>query len=335
LTSGSSAFIWWMIPIIAFGLARLVVWIAVLATVSTTDNPFRMQGINGATQRGAAAVAAIVAGIIIATEVWALGFVLVAAGLAAVVPVALRALPRRPPWVDNTLPRPGRAYGVAIKLATTRLTIVASAFVALCCLVVMMVGTSFFGLTLALALDPGEIAVTVVTLLLTRDLASIGFGLVFHRLILKVGLPGTVMCAAGCATVGLALLAFAGTSLVVLVLAAVLQGAAVAWCIGTTNILAVGTGAESRSGAGLRIAASNIIPCVGALCLPVAFAATLQYGGPGALFAVASAIALTLGAAAFLLSRVALRPVGGNEPDALPSPSPSPRDTDIYQEDRT
>lgn len=326
-TSGSPAFVWWMIPIIAFGLTRLVVWIAVLATVSTTNDPFRMQGINGATQRGAAAAAAIVAGVIIATEVWALGFVLVAAGLAAVIPVALRALPTRPVPADDTLPSPARAYGVAIKLASTRLTILASAFVALCCLVVMMVGTSFFGLTLTRSLDPGEIAVIVVTLLLTRDLASIVFGLVFHRLILGVGLPGAIMCAAGCATAGLALLSFAGTSLVVLVLAAVLQGAAVAWCIGTTNILAVGIGPQSRSGAGLRIAASNIIPCIGALCLPLAFAATLQFGGSELLFAVASAIALILGVAAFLLSRIALRPIADAQ-----APLAS-RDSGLYQQE--
>ncbi|MBW9122087.1 MFS transporter [Microbacterium trichothecenolyticum] len=295
---------WWVIGIVVFGLTRLTVWTCILATLSTTGDPLHMQGINGATQRAAAAIAAVSAAAVIATQAWSWAFLLVAVALLVMTPLAALALRATKPPAVASLPTPAVSFAVAGRLAVRNRPIIASSMVGTSCLVVMLVGNAFFALSLVDS--PVELAVAVATLLVMRDLTSIGLGLLFRPLASRVDLGRLILIATVCGATGVAFLAVAPGETWVSVIAGCLQGAAIAWCIGATNLLAVGMGEGASRGAALRIASSTIIPGVTSFALPLVLALALGTGGAASMFFTAAGVIVVLGCAGYLVARTSV-----------------------------
>ncbi|MGC5249519.1 MFS transporter [Gordonia sp. DT219] len=288
--------VWWLLPVIMIGLTRLVAWVSILATVSTTGNPHVMQGLNGATQRGAAAVAAIVAAVVVASGIWQAAFVGVAVAMVALAPLTRSVLPSTGAGYAAG-PHPREAYGFARTVVIGDWGIRASSLVAMCAMTVMTLGNSFFALTVDGS--PHRIAIILVILLLARDVASILVGTVLPSLLIRLGIGGTVVVAGMCGSSGILMLAIPDLGWALMIVAAVLQGAAVCLCIGCTNLLAVNSTGGRPAGAGLRIAASNLIPCMGALLVPIAMGSTLQHLGRVPMFIGTALLAGGLGLVAW------------------------------------
>lgn len=306
---GQSA-LWWIAPLALFGLSRLTVWLSILATVSTTGDRLRMQGFNGATQRLAAALAAFVSAAVIAGHAWEWGYALISAACLVVVVLALAVLPRSV-RTEEPLATPRASYGVAVSLVRRDGAIQASGLAALSCMTVMLVGNSFFALTMNVS--AGELAALVAVLLVTRDLASVLMGMAFKPLVNLVGMSGTVALAVLCGAASMFVLLAAGTALPGIVCAAVLQGTSICLLIGSTNLLAVTSTGTATAGAGLRLAASQIGPSVGALLMPVILAAALGFGGTWLLYTLACGAILLLGGTALFAMRAS--PTAPNSPD--------------------
>jgi predicted MFS family arabinose efflux permease len=296
---------WWLLPVIGIGLARLVVWTSLLAAVSTSGDPPVMQGLNGATQRAAAAVAAVATAVVIGRQAWSSGYVGVAVPYAVLVPLTLIALARagrnrtgedRPDEGRERFPRPAQSYRFTAQVVVSDPAIRASSLVAMCAVTVMTLGSSFFALTLDAS--PRQVAGTLVILLLTRDVTSIATGPLLPRVLRRLGVGGTVVLATVSGAAGLAALAAPARGWPLTVAAAALQGVSICLCIGCTNLLAVGSRGRRVAGPGLRIASSNLGACAGSLLLPVGMGAVLEHGGATALFAGTAAVTAVLGAGA-------------------------------------
>ncbi len=292
ITSVGHSWLWWIVPLLLFGLTRLTVWVSILATISTTGDRLRMQGINGATQRLAAALGALVAATVIARHAWEWGYALIGTGFFALAALALVVMVR--PADDAGVSVPTRAsYGLAVQLAGRDRAIKAASMAAMSCLTLILVGNSFFALTMDVG--AGELAALVALLLVTRDVASVLIGLTFKRLVDTVGLSGTVTIAMACGVTSMGVLAVAGGTPPGIVCAAILQGTGICLLIGSSNLLAVASSGMRTGGPGLRMAASQIGPGIAALLLPVALASALEFGGAGLLYGLAGSCLLVLG----------------------------------------
>jgi len=303
---------WWLLPVIGLGLTRLVVWTSVLAAVSTSGDPHVMQGWNGATQRGAAAVAAVATAVVVGRQAWSSAYFGIAVSYALLIPLMLIVL-RRTGEGRDLLPRPAESYRFATEAVVRDPAIRASSLVALCAMTVMTLGSSFFALTLDAS--PRQVASTLAILLLTRDVSSIAVGPLLPRVLRRFGIGGTVVLATACCGAGVAALAVPAQAWPVTAVAGVLQGAAICLCIGCTNLLAVGSRGGRVAGPGLRIASSNLGACVGSLFLPIGMGAVLEHGGRTLLFASAAAVTALLGACA----RWSIRSHWLDRPPVLPS----------------
>jgi len=286
---------WWLLPVLGLGLTRLVVWTSTLATVSTSGDPHMMQGLNGATQRGAAAVAAVATAVVVARQAWSSAYFGIAVSYALLLPLSLIALHRVGEGRD-LFPRPTESYRFAAEVVIRDPAMRASSLVGMCAMTVMTLGSSFFALTLDAS--PRQVASTLAILLLTRDVTSIAVGPLLPQVLRRFGIGGTVVVATACGGVGVAALTIPTQAWPVTAVAAVLQGASICLCIGCTNLLAVGSRGGRAPGSGLRIASSNLGGCVGSLFLPVGMGAVLEHGGRTLLFASAAAVTALLGAGA-------------------------------------
>ncbi len=296
---------WWLLPVLGIGLTRLVVWTSTLAAVAEGGRPHVMQGLNGATQRGAAAVAAVAAALVVGRQAWSSAYLGIAVSYALLVPLSLVALRRRGDGAvagdgavpgGDRFPPPARSYQFAAEALASETAMRASALVGVCAVTVMTLGSSFFALTQDGS--PRKVAGTLAILLLTRDVTSIAVGPLLPPVLRRLGIGGTVVLAAGCGAAGVAVLTVPAPAWPVLVVAAILQGASICLCIGCTNLLAVGYRGRRAAGPGLRIASSNLGVCVGSLLLPVGMGAVLQHGGRTLLFAAVAAVIALVGAGA-------------------------------------
>ena len=298
---------WWLFPVLGIGLTRLVVWTSTLAAVAEAGHPHVMQGLNGATQRGAAAVAAVAAALVVGRQAWSSAYIGIAVSYALLVPLSLVALRRAGDGEGavtgdgavaggDRFPPPARSYQFAAEALASETAMRASALVGVCSVTVMTLGSSFFALTQDGS--PRKVAGALAVLLLTRDVTSIAVGPLLPPALRRLGIGGTVVLAAACGAAGVAALTVPGPAWPVLAVAAMLQGASICLCIGCTNLLAVGYRGSRAAGPGLRIASSNLGVCVGALLLPVGMGAVLQHGGRTLLFAAAAAVIAVAGAGA-------------------------------------
>jgi hypothetical protein len=312
---------WWLIPVVGVGLTRLLVWTSTLATVSTSGDPHVMQGLNGATQRGAAALAAVAAAVVVGRQAWSSAYVGIAVSYALLVPLSLIALHRTGEGRDQ-FPRPAESYRFAAEVVVRDPAMRASSLVGMCSITVMTLSSSFFALTLDAS--PRQVASTLAILLLTRDVTSIAVGPLLPRVLRRFGIGGTVVLAAACGGAGIAALTVPSRAWPLTAAAAASQGASICLCIGCTNLLAVASRGGRPAGSGLRIAASNLGGCAGSLFLPVGMGAVLEHGGRTLLFVGAAAVTALLGAGArwsigSLTSAGDRNPVGDS-----PAPPPSP-----------
>ena len=300
VAASGRSMLWWIAPLLLFGLVRLTVWISILATVSTTGDRLTMQGLNGASQRLAAAAAALISAAVIASQGWEGAYLVICAAFVLMVPLALAVLPRTATR-SGPLVTPRASYSVAVSIVRSDRAIRASGLAAMCCMTVMLVGNSFFALTMTV--DTGDLAALVAILLVTRDLSSVVIGLTFKQVVNKVGLSGTVTIAVGCAATSMLILAVSGSIIVGVVAAAVLQGTSICLLIGSTNLLAVYSSGVPTAGAALRITASQIGPSIGALIMPIVLAGALGFGGTALLYTLATVTIIVLGAIALLQMR--------------------------------
>jgi hypothetical protein len=306
---------WWLLPVLAIGLARLVVWTSVLAMVSTTGDPHRMQGLNGATQRAAAGVAAILCALVVARQAWWVAFCVIAAAFAVLAPLSRSAL-RRGPVARDATPSPRSSYGLAADLSVRDPALRAASLVALLCTGVMVLGSSFFALTLRG--DRDDIARTLAVLLLARDGVSIVVSPFLPRLLRRLGLQGTVALATASGTLGVLGLAVPLHHWAWIALTAALQGTCICLSIGCTNLLAVDTRSGRVAGPGLRIASANLAPCLGGLTLPVAMGAILGNLGSAELFVAVAAATAGFGAVALVAIRTLGMPSRVSVPASVP-----------------
>lgn len=295
---GSSSLWLWAGPILAYGLVRVAMMSALLAEVTTSGRPVEIQGLNSAAQRGAAALAAVAASALILHGAWAAGLAGVAVCLALMLPVA-----RAPLGSATTTagPRPGEAFAFGWRLVSRERAVLGSSLVALCSVVMFVVGNSFFAL--AIGTDRAGHAGLVAALLVSRDVTSIALSPVLGRIVRRIGLTASVLGVGVAGAAGLVLLVVVPPSVPVVVVSAALQGVAVSLCIATTNLLAMATRTDLPSGPSVRVAAMNAAPSTGGLALPVLLGVLL--GGPGAawMFLTAAVLVLAIGATAWWLVR--------------------------------
>ncbi len=310
---------WWLIPVVGVGLTRLIVWTSTLAVVAESGDPHVMQGLNGATQRGAAALAAVAAAVVVGRQAWSSAYFGIAISYALLIPLSLIAL-HRIGGGDDRFPRPAESYRFAAEAVVRDPATRASSLVGMCAITVMTLGSSFFALTLDTS--PRQVASTLVLLLLTRDVTSIAVGPLLPRVLRRLGIGGTVVLAAACGGAGIAALAIPSRAWAVTAIAALLQGASICLCIGCTNLLAVGSRGGRAAGSGLRIASSNLGACAGSLFIPVSMGAVLQHGGKTLLFAGVAAATLLLGASARWSIRRATPAASRNEDGDGAAPPP-------------
>jgi hypothetical protein len=292
--------LWWLLPVLAFGLGRLVVWISILTTVSTTGDAHLMQGFNGATQRGAAAAAAVACTVIIAHEAWRAAYLAIALAYGLLIPLSVVALRRTGLGLDAS-PDPKDAYRFAVTVSVHDHALRAASLVAVACTGVMILGSSFFALTLHA--PHRDVARTLAILLLARDFASILVGPLLPRLLRRLGIEGTVVLATGCGALGVLGLALPADFWAVTAVAAALQGACICLCIGCTNLLAVDPRGGLKAGPGMRIAAANLAPCLAGLVLPVAMGAILGRLGGTFLFVSVAVTTAAFGGVALMAIR--------------------------------
>ncbi|GAA5040105.1 MFS family permease [Thermocatellispora tengchongensis] len=287
----------WALPLAGYGLARGAVVTTTLAVVARSGERYRTQGLNGAAQRLAAALAAVVSVSLLAGS----GAGAAGPGLWLVVPPALAfaLLARRvrgradrddPAALTATAGARG-GYLASLRMLRREPALQASSLINLNLNTVVLLGNSFYPIALDVPAD--RLPWLVLTLLLCRDLTSVAAGPFFGRVVARVGLRGAVTVSGVCAVAGLAAVGLAGSGFAGAALGAVLHGLAGATGIGATNLLATGEGAAG--GTGLRLAATNHLNGVGMLVLPVVFGALLDLSGPRGVFltgAVASAAML-------------------------------------------
>lgn len=301
LLSGQSALWLWCLPILAYGLVRVALMSALLAEVTTSGRPVEIQGLNNVAQRGSAALAAVAATIVIAQGAWAFGMVLVALCLALMLPLA-----RAPLGTVRTDLGPDvhESFRFGWRLLSRERAVLGSSLVALCSVILFVVGNSFFAL--AVGADARGNAGLVAAFLVSRDATSILLGPVLGRTVRRIGVTAAVLWVGVFGAAGLGLLVVAPHHVPTVVVSAALQGAAASLCIATTNLLAMATATDIPSGPSVRVAAMNACPSIGGLVLPVVLGVLL--GGPGAelMFLTAAGLTLVVGVTAWLLVRNAV-----------------------------
>jgi hypothetical protein len=292
VVSYGRGFWWWLLPVVVFGLARLTVWVPLLAAVTGLPRPLRVQGVNSTVQRLAAALAAVVNAVLIGAQLWAPALVALAVTFVAI--AALAARTRGAPELPAVPPR--RSFAVGLSLLRRR-SLQASSLVAIGCTSLVLLGNSFF--PLALDAPPSQVAMAVLVLLLTRDLTSAALGPGYRRLVGRLGLKAALVAFAALGAAGLGLVVVAAGDLLVLGIGAALQGAAVTLAIGTANILATGE-FDVVAGRGIRIATTNLPNGVVSIVLPVLFGVVFDLAGIGWVFGLGALVLLGSAGAAVL-----------------------------------
>jgi MFS family permease len=304
----------WIVPLIVYGCARSSTVTTILAVVSGTGDPLRMQGFNSAAQRGAAAAGAVITAVLLARQAYGWGFAAMAgtgcyaawsAGRVAPRPAASPAARPGPPAAAGRL---RDSYRTSLSMLRRERSLQASSLINISALVTTLVGNAFY--PLALTLPPERLAIWVLVLLLCRDVTSVLLGPWFRPIARRVGLINVLVAMAVLSTGGILLVAAGGASLPVIAAAAVLQGASQCFAIGSTNLLATQSApgrVGAQAGRGLRLTATNYGNSVVALILPAALGALFDARGSRAVFLVAAGVTGAATAGAVLLARASER----------------------------
>ncbi|MGW4422452.1 MFS transporter [Streptosporangium sp. NPDC004631] len=289
--------IWlWSLPILGYGLARGTVVIVTLGVVARSGDPYRTQGFNGAAQRLASALAALLTALVVLWRGWSAGFLLMAV-LALVFAVLAWGVHGRADR-DVGVAVPARAsYRESLGMLRREKALRASSLINLNLNILVILGNAFYPITLDV--PTGELAAWLLILLLCRDLTSVVTGPWFRAVAGILGLRGVVLLSGACAVAGLLVVGVAGGTLAGVVAGAVLHGLAISMGIGSTNILATSGG---DGGTALRLTATNYANSIGSSVLPVGFGLVFDLLGPGSVFLFGAGVSLLLGARVLVLT---------------------------------
>ncbi|GAA1000138.1 hypothetical protein GCM10009555_102540 [Acrocarpospora macrocephala] len=288
----------WSLPILGYGLARGITVITTLGVVARSGDPYRTQGFNGAAQRLASALAALLTALLVLSEGWSAGFLLMAA-LALAFAWLARGVHGRADR-DAGVAVPARAsYRESLRMLRRDPALRASSLLNLNLNTLVILGNAFYPLTLDV--PTGELAGWLLILLLCRDLTSVLTGPWFHAVAAVLGLRGVVLLSGACAVAGLLVVGIGGGTLAGVLAGSVLQGLAISMGIGSTNILATSGG---DGGTALRLTATNYANSIGSFVLPLGFGLLFDLLGPGSVFLSGAGVSLLLGARVLMLTRV-------------------------------
>lgn len=282
--ANAEAALWiWVIPILIYGAARTSSLTNAIALVSTTGDPWRVQGFNALVQRGAAAMTAVIAALVIAHRSWQWGFWSISVTSLVAASLALGASPRRAPGPGAVAPR--YSYRRSFEILLREGPIQASSLLNVSSFVVLLLGNSFY--PIFLRVPRSEAAYWVLALLLCRDLTSVIISNSFAFLAKRLGLRFLIAGMGCCSVSGLCLLGIGGTRIVWVIVAAILQGFAMVLSIGSTNVMAILSGG---GGSGMRLVATNYVNSAASLVLPLVFGLIFDSLGGRALFLIGASV---------------------------------------------
>ncbi|MEY9210739.1 hypothetical protein NI17_013885 [Thermobifida halotolerans] len=285
LAVGRGAWVW-VVVVLGYGLGRGATVVTTLAVVARTGDPYRTQGYNGATQRLAAALAAVLAATVLTDGRWVWAFWLTAAFGIAFALLSLRvAGPGGDPGAGVAV---ARSYPVSLGMLRGDRALQASSLVNLNLACLTLIGNSFY--PFVLDVPAGELAGWLLALLLCRDLAAVASGPLFGTVVGRVGMRGVLLLTGGCSVAGLLAVGLGG-GIAGVVVGALLQGVAISTGIGATNILAT---SAREGGTGLRLAATNYLNGVGSVAVPVLLGLSFDLAGASSVFVLGALVCAAL-----------------------------------------
>jgi hypothetical protein len=290
--------IWlWVAPVFAYALARTPIMVSALTIVNGMPQPLRIQGINGAVQRAAAILGALLAALLIAWGKWHWGF-----GSLTLIAIALYAFARKIPTSNTPTrwQRPRHSYAASLQLLRTQRALQASSMVNLTNRAVIVLGNAFF--PLSVGVGNTDLAKWVLLFLASRDLTSVACGFTFRPLVERFGLRGAHALMTASSVSGLLVIGLTTTTVITVTLGAALQGVSVFIAIGSANLLAtLGGRADGRA---LRLTSTFYVVSVASLAFPAAFGTVLDtWGGPAVFVAGAGFVAVTMTLVILMIDR--------------------------------
>lgn len=283
---------------LAFGAARAVAMLALLADVGRLGPDSRGHGHNGAAQRIGSAVGAVLAAVVLASGLDVAGTVLLASGGAAVLVLA-RMRPRE--RAERAVGGPRTVTRMAVLLRRDR-WVRAALLVNVVVWVCVFVGNTMVPVGLVQAGGSArDSGLAVLYVLLVRDVVAALVGLLGWTVLRRLALEKLVVGVGIAAAIAAAVIVVSGFALVGLLLSGALFGCCIALGIACSNVIATSAGGDELE---LRLAASQ-----SAAGLPIALAAVAlvslsqAVGSAGALAASAVLVMLVAGGAALSLTR--------------------------------